>query len=503
MMHYTEGILMKLLFSLLISALILVTGCQISNESTAESEIRSNANSSSSSYSSAWQPTILEPIVGSREQDSLALVSINKANNNILNREWPSNQSLEYWWGITLSEDRVVSIDFSDTHWWLGKAAHTTSGLNSHTVSLTSLPEEIKYLTHLKRLDLNYSSLNKLPPEIGYLTNLDTLSLSKNEISSLPDEIGYLTNLYWLVLNDNPLSSFPQSFSFLSSLKILNASGTSLHTIPHSLTKLSDLKTLVIKNTQMSVIPDGISSMNSLTYIDLSENSISEIPKSIYQLSALTHLILDGNLIEEIPEELSAHSNLTNFNISRNLISIIPSSFFTDSPLKKIWLPGNKICSPNEALYTWLISLPATLGLQDCYERPYSIQYYSEGYPGQYEGEEAEATYLFESEEEIESTFSWWSTLLNDEDRTVGWDSSVVIGFSAGLKMQASVWDLKPLEIRDTPDTLYVTWQLYKTSCGGNDAESAPLLLVSIEPGDREIVQNVLQFEGSWCSLYE
>ena len=69
---------------------------------------------------------------------------------------------------------------------------------------LTKLPETIKELTELKKLDLQRNELNSLPESIGELTALKKLNLTHNKFRKLPGSLWTLNNLTELKLNNNP-----------------------------------------------------------------------------------------------------------------------------------------------------------------------------------------------------------------------------------------------------------------------------------------------------------
>ena len=97
------------------------------------------------------------------------------------------------WSGVTVTVDRVTSLNLSDSHLGLG---------------LTGA----------------------IPPELGNLTSLERLHLSRNQLSgAIPPELGNLANLTDLRLHNNPLSGYlPLSFTNLTKLRLLAISGTNL-----------------------------------------------------------------------------------------------------------------------------------------------------------------------------------------------------------------------------------------------------------------------------------
>src|SRR5437899_4298777 len=59
---------------------------------------------------------------------------------------------------------------------------------------MTRLPEELKGLTHLQRLNLSNNQLTQIPPEeLAQLINLQRLNLHKNQLTHIPPELAHLT----------------------------------------------------------------------------------------------------------------------------------------------------------------------------------------------------------------------------------------------------------------------------------------------------------------------
>lgn len=101
-----------------------------------------------------------------------------------------------------------------------------------NNLGLTSLPDEIFSLLHLKALFLNYNKLSDLPAGMGSLIHLESLELGENQLSTLPPEIGELVNLKTLTLHDNQLSSLPPMMGALTKLKYLSLEGNQLNFFP-------------------------------------------------------------------------------------------------------------------------------------------------------------------------------------------------------------------------------------------------------------------------------
>lgn len=153
-----------------------------------------------------------------------------------VNREYPPRlDSLAKWYGVTLSDGRVVELDLSD------------NGLTGF------LPVELGYLSGLQVLDLKQNELSgSIGPWIKELTALVKLRLQKNRLTGpIPDEFGELIHLEYLNLRGNQLQGV----------------------VPESLEKLQELRGLWLHANQLSGhIPQGIVKLPKLGWLWLGEN---------------------------------------------------------------------------------------------------------------------------------------------------------------------------------------------------------------------------------------
>ncbi|KAK9091168.1 hypothetical protein Sjap_024345 [Stephania japonica] len=115
---------------------------------------------------------------------------------------------------------------------------------------LTSLPEELQYLTGLKDLLISgCSKLTSLPEELQYLTSLTNLSIGGfNDMASLPEGMQRLVTLQCLRISKcNRLSSLPEWLENLTSLSTLQISRCrNIKSLPDQLRFFTTLKTLSI-----------------------------------------------------------------------------------------------------------------------------------------------------------------------------------------------------------------------------------------------------------------
>ncbi len=144
--------------------------------------------------------------------DFLILLNLyNSTNGAGWNTTWDLALSPTSWDGITLENQRVVSIVLANNN-LLGTLASDLGLLDSlQTLDLSNnelsgvLPAELGNLSALTTLDLDSNQFTgSIPSELGNLAALTTLELGTNELSgALPNTLANLTNLLNLKLENN------------------------------------------------------------------------------------------------------------------------------------------------------------------------------------------------------------------------------------------------------------------------------------------------------------
>jgi subtilisin-like proprotein convertase family protein len=207
----------------------------------------------------------------------------------------------EDWYGVDLSGNRVISIDWEDT-------TASSNGMRG------SLPSELGNLSELQRLDmsgvLRSGIIGQIPPELGQLKNLEYLNLYGNSLSGkIPPELGQLENLEHLNLGLNPLEgSIPSELGDLTELKMLILGGMSPYQsslsgeIPAKLGNLQNLEVLALWSNKLSgEIPNELLNLDNLKSLYLQNNELTGfIPAGLIEVPTL-----------EMP-------NLVNIDLSNN-----------------------------------------------------------------------------------------------------------------------------------------------------------------------------------------
>jgi len=244
------------------------------------------------------------------EQDSLALVAIYNSTNGdnwTYNNYWLS-YPVELWFGIEVSNNRVVKID-----------------LNYNNLS-GYIPEEIGDLDSLSYFSIYNNSIDSISSSTGDCTILDTLMIFNNPVDFLPPEIGDLSNLRYFNFSNTEISYMPEELGGLIRLEYLLGFNGILQNIPESLGNMISLKEIDLSLNNISNLPSSIVNCINLTRLQVNANEIPSVPSEIGNLSNLEILILGGNNISELPEEIFTLTNLRKLNFAANDLNYISPS---------------------------------------------------------------------------------------------------------------------------------------------------------------------------------
>ena len=277
--------------------------------------------------------------------DSLALVALYDSTDG---DDWTNNTNwltgpVDEWYGITVEEGRVTSVDL------------TSNNLSG------SIPSELGSLLSLSELFASGNQLTgSIPATIGNLTNLLSLRLSNNQFTgSIPSELGNLVNLSDLYLSGNQLmGSIPSELGNISNLRDFTVSDNQLTgSIPSELGNLTKLWRLFASRNQLAgSIPAELGNLSILTTLSLFDNQLTgSIPSELGELKNLVVLsIYDNQIIGSVPSELGNLADLRTLDIYNNQLSgPIPSTFLS-LDLGRFWFTGTDLCEPNYAEYnTW------------------------------------------------------------------------------------------------------------------------------------------------------
>jgi len=293
------------------------------------------------------------------------------------NTNWLSDEPLEEWYGVGISNGRVNHLD-------LGK--NELDG---------EIPAAIGLLDDLFILDLSGNAIaGPIPPAIGRLQRLRDLTFRDTELDGrLPPEMGNLTGLEYLSLsNTNLTGPLPATFSNLNVGRFYH-SGTGL-CVPRSLAAWyeilgnTDPLPCIPETADREVLttlydetggPDWRRNRNWMTEKSLNtwrgivtdeEGYVTEIflpwnrltgsiPPELGNLARLEVLALYGNkLTGRIPPELGKLARVRDLSLSSNeLEGPIPPEIGGMVSVDTMYLSGNDLSGPIPAEFGNLVNL--------------------------------------------------------------------------------------------------------------------------------------------------
>lgn len=293
------------------------------------------------------------------KQDSLALAALFDATGGTgwtKKDNWLSGP-LNTWFGVTVSEGRVVGLDLRDNNLTgiLPDAIGDLTGLTDlnlrDNVLMGAVPARFWSLTSLVNVRLSGNRLTgEIPPEIGNLTRLSWLTLYGNQLTGpIPPEIGRLTALTHLYLRNNRFDGpIPAELGHCALLKelFLEANGLT-GTIPPELGNLTSCYRLSMANNHLTgSIPHELGGCVSMEELDLSENRLEGvIPSELGNFRELYDLNLDGNeLTGEIPSALFLLPHFRTFRVNGNLLEgPVPETLSDCMTIESLYLQGNRL----------------------------------------------------------------------------------------------------------------------------------------------------------------
>jgi Leucine-rich repeat (LRR) protein len=216
-------------------------------------------------------------------------------------------------------------------------------GLTHHGKKLEQIPEPIRSLTSLKKLDLRHNLITEIPEWIGELKSLKKLYLSNNKLIGFPKLIGNLKSLEILEAYNNELQTLPESIGALTSLRKISLFNNKLKEIPASIGNLTRLEELDLHENMLATVPESIGSLKSLKKFRLGENNLKLIPATLGKLTNLKTLLLNKNDLSDLPDELGELNRLEILDISENVFESLRKPFDSLISLKELWLDDNPL----------------------------------------------------------------------------------------------------------------------------------------------------------------
>ncbi|TSD76381.1 protein kinase [Pseudomonas sp. KBS0710] len=145
--------------------------------------------------------------------------------------------------------------------------------LNLTGNALSSLPDDLHRLSHLRVLFCSDNAFTELPTCLGQCANLSMIGFKANQISHVP-AAALPPQLRWLILTDNCISQLPSELGERPLLQKLMLAGNHLTDLPHSLVNCKNLELLRIASNRFTQLPPWLLTLPSLTWLAYAGNPV-------------------------------------------------------------------------------------------------------------------------------------------------------------------------------------------------------------------------------------
>ena len=145
--------------------------------------------------------------------------------------------------------------------------------LNLSGNALSSLPDDLHRLPHLRVLFCSDNAFTELPECLGQCAKLSMIGFKANQISHVP-AAALPPLLRWLILTDNRIGQLPDELGERPLLQKLMLAGNHLTDLPHSLANCHNLELLRIASNRFTRLPEWLLALPSLTWLAYAGNPV-------------------------------------------------------------------------------------------------------------------------------------------------------------------------------------------------------------------------------------
>ncbi|WP_419793673.1 protein kinase [Pseudomonas palleroniana] len=145
--------------------------------------------------------------------------------------------------------------------------------LNLTGNALSSLPDDLHRLSHLRILFCSNNAFTELPECLGQCAKLSMIGFKANRISHVP-AAALPPRLRWLILTDNCIRQLPNELGERPLLQKLMLAGNQLEHLPHSLARCHNLELIRIASNRFTHLPEWLLNLPSLTWLAYAGNPV-------------------------------------------------------------------------------------------------------------------------------------------------------------------------------------------------------------------------------------
>ncbi|SHM67475.1 Leucine rich repeat-containing protein [Pseudomonas asturiensis] len=166
-----------------------------------------------------------------------------------------------------------LSCDLTEFPREIFDLADTLEVLNLSGNSLSSLPDDLHRLTHLRVLFGSDNAFTHLPECIGKCKQLRIVGFKANQIERV-SAAALPPRLRWLILTDNRIESLPDELGRRPDLQKLMLAGNRLQALPSTLADCHRLELIRIAANRMSELPDWLLKLPALAWLAYADNPL-------------------------------------------------------------------------------------------------------------------------------------------------------------------------------------------------------------------------------------
>ncbi|AZF27451.1 Serine/threonine protein kinase [Pseudomonas sp. R2-60-08W] len=145
--------------------------------------------------------------------------------------------------------------------------------LNLTGNALSSLPDDLHRLKHLRVLFCSDNAFTELPACLGQCAALSMIGFKANQIRHVP-AAALPPQLRWLILTDNCIGQLPDELGQRPLLQKLMLAGNQLTHLPPSLAQCENLELIRIASNRLTHLPHWLLTLASLTWLAYAGNPV-------------------------------------------------------------------------------------------------------------------------------------------------------------------------------------------------------------------------------------
>jgi hypothetical protein len=152
--------------------------------------------------------------------------------------------------------------------------ADTLEVLDLSGNALTSLPDDLPKLRHLRILFASNNQFTELPDVLGDCESLSMVGFKSNRIRHVSGR-ALPRQLRWLILTDNDIETLPAELGERPNLQKLMLAGNRLRSLPTTMAACSRLELLRISANQLDALPDWLLRLPRLAWLAYAGNPLN------------------------------------------------------------------------------------------------------------------------------------------------------------------------------------------------------------------------------------